>query len=218
MKKFFTLIALSSALVPAIHGMDTNLPADVQKKYDNLTALIQNADIESFKPAFDGTTLPTESIAALRNTVAETKTTVTKELEAIGDKTKSWSKIVKGGLTTFLSGWAGLAAPATGAMILFDPASMNNALIMFLVAAVLPVGIPCMIIMHGIEKIKNSATSITTNRSIGAIIALACLGAAYKGIPYGLKTFKAGWNYKEHLQNMLTNLDAIDAHIAQAKA
>ncbi len=33
-----------------------------------------------------------------------------------------------------------------------------------------------------------------------------------------LKTCKAGLNYKQHLQNILTNLDAIDAHIAQAKA
>jgi len=86
MKKFLTLITLTGALVPAIQSMDTNLPADVQKQYNNLITLIQNANVQAFKPAFDAVTLPTESIASLRQTVAETKTTVTKELEVLGDK------------------------------------------------------------------------------------------------------------------------------------
>ncbi len=109
MKKFFTLITFTIAIIPAIHGMDTNLPADIQKKYNNLAALIQNADVEGFKSAFNALALPAEHIAALQHTMLETKATVARELETMGDNNKNWTKIAKGLLATFSGAVAGVS-------------------------------------------------------------------------------------------------------------
>ena len=213
MKKFFTLITLISALVPALHGMDTNLPADVQKKYDHLVTLIQNADVEAFKPAFDAITLPAESIASLRQTVAETKATITKELEIMDGKTKSWSKLTKGGLTT-VGGFVALVSGTAALIYLLNYVKINNRTIE---DYAIPLAIPAVIPAFLFDRyIKNSNATIDF-RMLAATSAVY-LAAAYKGIPYGIKTFKAGLNYKEHLQNMLINLDEIDAYITQAKA
>lgn len=212
MKKFFTLLAITSAIIPVIHGMEANLPADVQKKYDNLTVLIQSADIEAFKPAFDELTLPTENIAALRQVVAETKTAVAKELEAMGDKNKNWSKIAKGGLASVAGAIAGISG-AAGLITFFNAATKNNQIIReytqsFATLAIIPTAFlrECIELSNVIQMSLISATSILY------------LDTTYKTIPYGIKTLKAGLNYKEHLQTMLADLDAIDAHMAQVKA
>ncbi len=126
MKKFLTLIAFIGALVPAVHGMEANLFSDVQKKYDHLVTLIKNADVDAFKLAFDEAKLPStdslmvlhhaakiesiKAVAVLEQVVLETKAAVAKELEALGDSNKNWSKIVKGALATFSAGWTGVSS------------------------------------------------------------------------------------------------------------
>jgi len=209
MKKLFTLIAITSAIIPAIHGMDTALPTEVQKKYDNLTVLIQNADVDAFKTAFDTLTLPAENIAALRQTVVETKTTVANELEAMGDKTKSWSKIIKSGLASIYG-----LSNVTVALSWIYYASVKKAkkpsilILLPAVPALTPLIPPAVVL-------NNLKISPQLQRYLGIS---ATTFIAYKAISYGIKTLKTGLNYKEHLQNMLANLDAIDAHITQAKA
>ena len=227
MKKLLTLIAITSAIIPAIHGMDTNLPAGVQTQYDNLTVFIKNADVDGFKQAFDTATLPAENIAALRQTVAETKTAITNELEAMGNTTKNWSKITKGGLATIGGFWAGISIPTAlylcNTIRIYSP-NMSNAkkyaytLLDIGIVPFIPSDLTCMVIqkMLGIKKIKDFPKTIRI--CVLATNMIACLGVAYKGLTYGPKIFKAGLNYKEHLQNMLANLDAIDAHITQSKA
>lgn len=220
MKKLFTLIALTSAIIPALHSMDTNLPTDVQKQYDNLTALIQNADFDAFKPAYDALRLPAATITALRQTIIETKATITNELDAMGDKTKSWSKIAKGGLASIGGLWTGVSIPTTLWFIYksnkrytYDPAPP-------VIIGSLPIIVPTALIGISIKelfKISDSYIKIIRNCIVVPNI-MACLYAANKGLTYGYKTFTAGVNYKEHLQNMLANLDAIDAYITQAKA
>lgn len=213
MKKLFTLIALTSAIIPALHSMDTNLPTDVQKQYDNLTALIQNADFDAFKPAYDALRLPAATITALRQTIIETKATITNELDAMGDKTKSWSKIVKGSLATI--GGIAIGLPT----VFIDITEVRRLKAKYAIHKNLTS-----------TEYKNSVLSpwyrlektfIQENILSSALIttaSLAIFSATYKGLTYGIKTFKTGLNYKEHLQNMLTNLDAIDAHITHAKA
>jgi len=217
MKKFFTLITLTSALIPAIHGMDASLPADVQKKYDNLITHIQNADIEAFKPEFDAITLPAENIVILQYTVLATKEAVAKKLNAMGDNNKSWSKIAKGGLATIGGAIAGISG-AAGLIYSLNNLTIDNETINdFLVDNLATIGnlscIPSSLFDVYITELSNTAFQGTV-----ATTSLLYLGAAYKGFTYAHKTFKAGLNYKEHLQNMLNDLDAIDAHIAQAKA
>ena len=56
--------------------------------------------------------MPAESIASLHQTVAETNIAITKELEALGDKTKSWSKLAKGGLASVGGAVAGVFGTA----------------------------------------------------------------------------------------------------------
>lgn len=220
MKKLFTLIALTSAIIPALHGMDTNLPVDVQKKYDHLTVLIQNADIDAFKSAFDALTLPAENIAALRQTIAETKTTITNELNAMGDKTKNWSKIVKGGLASIGGLWAGVSIPSILWFIYKSKKRFTYDPSIPVAIGSLPIIIPTGLIGLSIKEMFKITVSHaeTLRSSILVPNMIACLYAAYKGLTYGKKTLKAGLNYKEYLQNMLTNLDVIDAHITQAKA
>ncbi len=213
MKKLFTLIALTCGIIPALHGMDTNLPADVLKKYNNLTVLIQNADIEAFKPAFDALTLPTENIAALRQTIAETKAAITNELESMGDKIKSWSKIFKGGLASIGGTIAGASSTALLTFLLNKYSIENERIENLSLPFAIPTLLPMMLFTSYLKKLKHT----TSDKAI-YITALLYLGTAYKAIPYGIRTFKIGLNYKEHLQNMLVDLDAIDAHIAQPKA
>ncbi len=211
MKKLFTLIALTCGIIPTLHGMDTNLPADVQKQYDNLTVLIQNADIETFKPAFDALTLSAENIAVLHQTVAETKAAVTNELEAMGDKTKNWSKTVKGSLASVGGLWAGISIPSLMYLVYKGETEIPG--FFPLCIGSIPNIIPTLLIFTATGRLEEKKRVIATIPG-----SLLNLGIAYKALTYGTKTLKVGLNYKKHLQNMLTHLDAIDTHIAQPKA
>ncbi len=206
-KSLITAITFTLACTSAMHGMDTSLSADMQKKYNNLTVLIQNADAEAFKPAFDALTLPAEHIAALEQTVLETKTAVTKEIEAMGNKNKNWSKIIKGGLGSWcgLSGavlaFAGIdnSKPSNLTRMIFTPAFLANSIISYLAN-------------------KYMEKKLNHPNNFDYIFGTLGVGFTVYGLKYGIENLIIGLNYKQHLQNMLANLDAIDAHIAQAKA
>lgn len=194
MKKFFTLIAFTSAFVPAIHGMEADLFADARKKYDYMIQLIKKADIEAFKRAFDEAKLPSsnslrvnaakmetiKAVLVLEQVAFETKAEISKELEALGDSNKNWSKITKGGLATLGGAFIGVA---------------------------------------GINDIVSCFSGNKSKETICKILVIYTLGfpVAYKSLTYGYENLKVGLNYKQHLQDKLTNLDAIAAHIAHAK-
>lgn len=209
MKKFFTLIAFTCALVPALHGME----ADVQKKHDHLIALIKNADVNAFIPAFDEAKLllsnslmalnhtekiesiieSIKAVLALEQAMLETKAAVAKELEALGDSSKNWSEIGKGGLET-------LAGSIASVPFFYGVISFINQKVVISV-------------ING-EIIRQEDLPV----SLGKFAAATGLFFIFGGcIREGIKNLKAGWNYKQHLQDQLTNLDAIAAHIAQAK-
>jgi len=232
MKKFFTLIAFTCAFIPAIQGMANSLPADVQKKYDHLVALINNADVEAFKPAFDTENLPTESIAGLKQSLFEIKATINKELTTMGDNNKSWSKIAKGTLAT-LGGMSGVASIyCAGNRIIIDndqyvpklikwlalPVALPVALAGFLTYATLVSG-QIEIPVTGKRSSKQDVKRIKQDvkRTGDSILGIMGFITAYKGLTYGYENLKAGLNYKQYLQDQLTNLDAIAAHITHVK-
>ncbi len=273
MKKFFTLIALMSACIPAIQGMEANLPTDVQKKYDKLTVLIQNADIKAFKPAFDALTLPAKNIAALRQIVLDAKTAVNKEIKVLSDKNKTWAKIAQDAL----AGVYGLSDPAAVLDAHTLPSESVNALQQVALNTKTDVTTKLEVMgdnnkdwsqiakgalagVYGVSNIltvfvfANSLLTATTSTDVPSTFLLSlCMPAmlpvgildyvsaklsggyrfrermkcsfivvlpiiAYKTIPYGIKTFKAGLNYKQYLQDQLINLDAIAAHITHVQA
>lgn len=217
MKKLFTLIGMICAIIPATYSMDTSFPADIQKQHDNLTVLIQNADVNAFKSAFGAVTLPTATIAALRQTITEIKTAVTNELNTMNSKTKNWSKIAKGGLTTIGGFWASISGPALYCFLQGN--NIHEKIKFALVGLSIPTIAPSFLAIKSIETIKKPYIVAQRYKTCITIInALTCLGIAYKAIPHGIKTFTAGLNYKKHLQSMLDSLDAIDTYIVQTKA
>lgn len=194
MKKFFTFIAFISACVPAMHGMETNWPQEIPKKYDHLVTLIENVDVEAFKRAYDEAQLPSsnslrvnaakmetiKTVLGLEKITFETRAVVAKELEALSDSNKNWSKIVKGSLATF----GGSIISLSGVI---DIASCFNG-----------------------KKAKETIYIIAALYTIGFPV-------AYKCFIYGYENLEAGLNYKQHLQDKLANLDAIATYIAQGK-
>ena len=268
MKKLFILIALAGACIPAVQGMEASLPADVQKKYDHLVALIKNVDVEGFKSAFDALTLPAKDIAALRKIVFDAKTAVNKEIKTLGNKNKGWAKIAQDAL----AGVYGLPDPAAILDVQALPSESIDALQQVALDAKTDVARKleamgdnnkdwaqitkgALSAVYGVSNII-AACAMAYSLSIGTppiFVAPFCMPAiipwapllyahsklewgyyssregirylvvgvlpfiAYKTIPYGIKTFKAGLNYRQHLQDQLTNLDAIAAHIAGAK-
>lgn len=222
MKKLFISIVLTSVIVFTSYGIDTDLPADVQKQYNNLVVLIQNGDADAFKSAFDAIRLPVESIASLQNIVVETQAVIAKELKAMGNKTKNWSQIIKGMLAVFGGSWAGLApfanASLIGKILFYGPDIIEDMTLPneFLLIAGLPA---CWssspFVFNGIEKIFDREFGLILDRSLLVINTFICFGIAYKGIPYGIKTFKNGLDYKEYLQTMLVSLDAIDKYMQE---
>jgi hypothetical protein len=203
MKKLLTSLLFILACSPAIQSMERALPAETQKKYDNLVTLIQNADVELFKPAFDDLTLPAESIAALQQVVTDTKTKVTQELEALGDGTKSWSKIIKGGLLTYYAG-SNILISSIFIYNLITGSRPHNVVFAFATPAIISL-LPLSFIL------KPRLSDYTYYGTMSALSALI----ACKTLPYALKTFKDELNYKDYLQNILANLDSIEAHINQ---
>jgi hypothetical protein len=220
------LIALIAICVPAIQGMELNMSAELQKKYDNLKTIIQRADVEGFKSAFDGLeSVEKKDLAeGLKQSVTEAKMVINKETEDLGDSNKNWSKIIKGSLANISGLWAGISIPLIGYMAMieldckkrdeFKKKPLNEVL------PLLILGLPghCGAFLVDEIFLKNTQLSFKMRIIVSAITAsIMSLGTAYKAIPYGIKIFKDGLNYKQYLQDQLTKLDAIAEHIAQAK-
>jgi len=190
MKKFFTVITLISAFVPAIQCMS------LQNKYDNLAILIQNADIKAFKPAFDQAALPIGSINKLEKLVLQTKQQIIRELHNLGDQDKSWSKIIKGALATGIGIRTASSAYAGFKLAVMNWGAINERFEYVTFPDLLFSGRPVLVFASVL---------------IDSLI-------VYTGLTYGPKALKIGWNYKKHLQKKLANINAIFAHIAQENA
>jgi len=210
MKKFFTLIAFTCAFIPAIQGMANSLPADVQKKYDHLAALINNADVEAFKPTFDALT-PLEKITLgsdFEQSVIKARVVINTEIESLGDNNKNWSKIAKGGLASVGGAIAGISGIA-GLIGSFNHTILKSAAVYSAVGSLALLALmPTFLFSECIMKLGGDLAV-----SAVAATSILYLEAAYKGLNYGPKTLKAGFNYKKHLQDQLTNLDAIAAYM-----
>lgn len=224
MKKFFTIIAFASAFIPAAQGVETSIPTDAQNEVvqeqfklinKTLKGLIQDADEQSFKKFFNpwSNLLPADYIVELGQTVLETKNKISAELNAKDCKDKNWSKIAKGALATIGAGWVYVSLPVLAYdVIISRPTYIHiNERITLLNA---PTSLP----IAG----ANLFASSNLLGDVGTMTAFCMVPFLYYGLltnsyAYGVKNLKAGWNYKQHLQDQITNLDAIAAHIAQAK-
>jgi hypothetical protein len=223
MKKFLTLITLVGLSIPAIQG----LSADVQKKYDNLKSLIQNADVATFKSTFDALESVEKAVvrAELEQSVVEAKAAINKEIETLGDSNKNWSMIIKGSLAT-LCGISGIASIYTAANTTTGKIIAMNAPFRKTPGPIRILAAPP-VIFSMISNLITSCLSKTItgkipgvhdqNRVIASILGVTGFTMAYKSFPYAIKNLKAGLNYKQYLQDQIINLDAIAAHIAQAK-
>lgn len=130
--------------------------------------------------------------------------------------------MAKGGLAT-VGGFVALVSGTAALIYLLNHYKIKNTKIEdYAVPFAIPTCIVPIFITMALEKINGSKLGSEFEernilQSIIAVNALAYFAAAYKIFPYSIKTLKAGWNYKEYLQTMLANLDAIDAYITQAK-
>jgi hypothetical protein len=227
MKKFLTLIAFTCALVPTIQGMEAYLyekaqkkAAKVHKRYDKLcdklNALIQSADTQAFKVAFDRETFPIENIRRLEQSVFEAKRAIAKKI----DSTKSWSKLAQGTLETGVGilGTA-LACVSIKNIITGTPLSeetLDKAELAFFFLSLL--GEYRSVFLGGALLSSNRFSRETRTKIVLGLSTFIGSALAYSGFTYGFKSLHDGWNYKQILQDKLANLDAIAAHIARAKA
>lgn len=229
MKKFLTIIAFTSAFIPAIHGMEVKLPADVQNESEqkqnelmqeqykligeNLKLMIQDADEQLFKKFLDPWTLPIECLTELEHVVFEAKNKISAELNAKDCKNKNWSKMIKGSL----AGIMGISGAVLANSILLEQCGVRVKVMIISIPAAF-IGILPTYLSKKIFTLLPMAMQPTSENHNNGVHFLTGVLMAYKVIPYGYKNIKNGLNYKQYLQDQLANLDAIAAHISQAKA
>lgn len=218
MKKLFIFIVLLSAFVPVAYTTQVNAPVDVRKQYDHLKNLIYKADVEAFKIAFAQLTEKRNIKLDLEQVVVEVKTATIEEIEVLGDTNKNWSKVARGGLAKIVGLIGGISGLA-GLIWTLDETINEDTILpvrKFSFKAAVPVIIPTRALL---DLITGEMPRLWSTQLIAATAgtSLLYLVAAYKGLTYGSKAFKVGWNYKQYLQDKLTKLDAIAAHITQAQ-
>lgn len=218
MKKFLIVILLVNTFISTPHTMKANSPVDMRKQYDNLKTLIHKADVEAFKIAFDElASVEKRNVGLdLEQVIVETKTAINEEIKALGDTNKNWSTIIKGGLASIggfvggISGTAGLMCALDRMHIIDLQPSTFNSIAPFAELACGPIA--------AFDWCKGGLTDLSIVHKVIVATSALYLVAAYKGLTYGAKTFKAGLHHKQRLQNQLANLDAIAAHISQTHA
>jgi hypothetical protein len=219
MKKFLTSIALASAFIPALHGMVPTV--DINKtKIDHFISLINNADVEQFKKDFDDLTPHEKNIlgSIFEQPLIATREVIIKEIQNLGNNNRSWSRISKGSLA-ILAGISSVASMYMAGDMIMQTENSTPRIIrdiakpcFFLLFAV-----PSLIPGQLLSAVKKSDVSASTlDRVFGGTLGILSSIATYKFFTYGYKNIKVGSNYKQYLQDKLTNIDAIIAHITQA--
>ena len=222
MKKFFILITLIGTSIFAIQDMEMNLSAAEQKEYDALKTFIHNADVESFKVALDALESGEKRSVmnlnlikfGLEQVIVETKAVINQEIEALGDATKNWPTMIKGGLASLgvliggVSGVTGLVC-ALDRMFIIDLGTMFYSIVPFATPTLLPIS--------AFDLCRGGGTHFPTAHKVIAATSVLYLAAAYKGLTYGPKTLMTGYNYKQYLQDQLSKLDVIAGYVAQPK-
>ncbi|MBA2306660.1 hypothetical protein H0W26_00830 [Candidatus Dependentiae bacterium] len=207
MKKPLMIIALLSSFVTVIHSTNIRVSADMQKEYEEIIARITRAEIVGF--TFDIPTMSPEEIAALRHSLLKAETAITTELEAMGDKTKNWSKITTGGLTTLSGIVSALWLSALFCNVVYGDEMKPDLLKKF--------GDLGFNLTDWLKKDLGKSFSPFWRETfmggvVGGIGASSSLFSLW-GLTYGPKIFKAGLNYKQHLHTILANLRVLDVQI-----
>ena len=167
--------------------------------------LIQNADLEGFKSAFDTVNLPIECTTGLLRTICNAM----KELVATRVKTQT-SKITEGIVEMIIGIISGLWLVSFACSMTSDrtPETMKKfAGAGFNLTTLLRNKLP--------EKLSlPSFLNRAVVCGIGSVLGIVAFCFTFNGLTEGYKNLKVGFNYKQCLQHKLTNLETIAVYIA----